>query len=618
MTIRPDNELVKLQLDGPDAGGLIVLDEDSSLEQMKQILEAKIAEIRTLNQENHKAEISAIEMAETLKLANWVNEREAKLAILKGQEKEKALEREDRKNRDSIEKKEKELAKIASEEKEKKRITIYENGKEFVTSVTEASSREQMEYVKSYLGKKADSKDLQALESLLKKSSKAKSHEDSETIQVNQEFELSKDSNPDLLKLALSEHKDKLEEQQVAKIEAWMKENPATAADKVRIFHAGKEHPHQSSEVSLSLHGKEFLEEINLQLAASAYMLPEHRKKLDRYYSDLSQGKTAEPDILELPSNLPGRFSYLTRDCDKEVLQVALDTRQQILQEKTQEKLRNWIEAAPQAEKLKNEIRIYDVNEPSRYKTVSRAMSPEEIEAEISELGASVAYVRKEDAEHLRDWLSKTDSKKRSKNERENMDREPDTAKEATAKSLTERTEHLGRLQALLHDMASHQGQTVDGYYSEQWGADKSALAAGPMGAASGGLRPMGIWQFTEVLQSALRDNLYRQQLADLNQAGKVAVKLKAEFQEEKRKIPAPFRELGGGSGLESKQERQIHAMAKEKLDLAISQIYSSIQHLKSKEHDRRPNRDNKELDEFIPPGPGAGRGPGGFGGFSY
>ena len=61
--------------------------------------------------------------------------------------------------------------------------------------------------------------------------------------------------------------------------------------------------------------------------------------------------------------------------------------------------------------------------------------------------------------------------------------------------------------------------------------------------------------------------------------------------------------------------EKQIHKLAKEKLDIAICEVYRSIQEFKSKEIARKPNRDNKRLDEFIPPGPGAGRGPGGFGG---
>jgi hypothetical protein len=66
-----------------------------------------------------------------------------------------------------------------------------------------------------------------------------------------------------------------------------------------------------------------------------------------------------------------------------------------------------------------------------------------------------------------------------------------------------------------------------------------------------------------------------------------------------------------------SDTEKQIHRLAKEKIDIAVCQIYNSIQQFKTQEMNRKPNRDNKKIEEIIPPGPGAFKGPGGFGGMA-
>jgi hypothetical protein len=518
----------------------------------------------------------------------------------------------------------------------------------------------------------------------------------------------------------------------------WISNSPKGEKDKIRVFHNGADFPEQSSEINLTLHGKQYCDELYKQLAEGAYLLPEHKTKLDQHYAKLEAGKAKEQDFFEIPSELPGRFTYIRKDEDKEVLQVVLDTRKEILPPDLSKQIQDAIASAKEPGK-KGSIRVYDMSDPSSHVSLRKNMTPEEMDKQVDSLEANSIYIRKEDAsllmkvmpspsemssepirptigdailakhktgisltiddelmsrhpeqiiEILHDdlWALKKADRDRLRNSVEGLQTEKDiddfqyqgevysknsslaklkglaeriaedetnelspenskklltwmTKKEKQGdkearltkasidpnqeKHLHQRTEQYGRLRSLLNVMQANQSQTVDGYYSEIWGADKSALAAGPRGAASGGLRPMGIWQFTEILSSAMRDHLYSkqlqdhsQQLTDLQQEAKKAL-VASKDKGEPSPSPIRFGELGHGSGLMSDTEKQIHRLAKEKIDIAVCQIYNSIQQFKTQEMNRKPNRDNKKIEEIIPPGPGAFKGPGGFGGMA-
>ncbi len=728
-----DDELVKLRIDGPGGPAVVALTKDMPLEVLKQVLDAKAGELCAGASQREQVLLSPYERGETLKLISWVNEQEARLAAMSVEQRKKHQIQSEKLAESQRQSAQKELEKLRLEELKGKRITIYQSN-DSLLSVSEASSKEQLEIVQKYLGHKLDEAQIKSLKKWTSKQH-TKHHALESEIAISIKtadgsLKLSEASNADLLKLALAEHKSELSQQQAKQVQKWIDSASKQEADKVRIFHSGKQHPLQSSEISLSLHGKAYVDELYLQLGDTAYMLPEHRKKLDRYYKDLSEGKTKEPELLELPSNLPGRFTYFAIDTEREVLEVALATRKDLLSKESKEKLEEWIAGAKESKQKKDTLRIYDATNPTVFVTVNKAMNAEEIDQEIERLGSSVAFMKTDAAKTLSKWMESPDALPETVStpdsdrinathdsgitlsiDNELVLRHPEKLKEilsdstwslpeedrkklqaqlspiATEKSdefyfegtkysnstslkvlkdfaaqiaedeqnnlppqhakklLTwitrkeklgeqaqvkeyeakeeyanqQRIQHLGRLNSLLNDMASSSSSTVDGYYSEIWGADKSALALGPRGAMVGGLRPMGLWQFTEVIQAALRDNLYKKNLAGMHEAAKEALHIKkgAEKSEPVPEMPK-FKDIGHGSGLMSNAEKQIHRLGKEKLDLAFAQIYSAIQHQKSKEISRRPNRNNKDIDENILPGPGAHRGPGGFGGMGY
>lgn len=175
---------------------------------------------------------------------------------------------------------------------------------------------------------------------------------------------------------------------------------------------------------------------------------------------------------------------------------------------------------------------------------------------------------------------------------------------------------HLAALESSLQRVAANQSQTVDGYYSEIWGADKAPLAAGPMGATLSGLRPMGLWQFTEVIQSAMRDNLHKKQLMDLiidvNESKKLQ-KLESKEQIKTEPLRPSFsNNLRDYFNTHFKSADDMYAT---KLKIAINKVFNSVVIERDNATKRKPNRDNKELDEYILPGPGSHYGPGGLGG---
>ena len=737
MDTRPGEELVKLRINGPGGPCWVVLGHDAPLDLLKQILQSKTQELReqTISSSGTDRLLPPQEKGEIQKLVNWVNEHEARLASISPEQLKRLHELNDKKAESIRSNSEQELEKIRKEELEGKRVVVYAS-RNSTLSVNEASSKEQLELVQKYLGHKLDDEQGKKIEQWISKSPDKSSKEIAEKVILKQpdkdEFQvLSPNSASDFLSLALATRTDDLTESQRVQIQDWIQKAQKADQDKIRIFHAGENYPDQSSEISLSLHSKPYFEELNKQISAGAYLLPEHKERLERHCADLAAGKLKEPDCLEIPSGLPGQFNFIPKNTDKEVLQVILDTRKELLSPELQSKLELWVHEAPEANKQGN-LRLYNVDNPREYKSLAETMTYEEINQEIKNLSCVLSYMRKEDAERLshisadlttaiptpslgdesitalhesgisinvdsemlakkpdrvrellndKSWSIKKEDRAKltlslDPNDEPKLEDEfqflgenyskatslqklkelshkimeddhnefsPEHAKKLLTwiarkekygepaptpnsnstyvaeraqqeETLRQRTQHLGRLQSLLNDMACQQNQTVDGYYSEIWGADKGPLAAGPMGATSGGLRPMGIWQFTEVLQSAMREKLYAKQLGDMNKTVNEALLLKSRKDQAPTLPSLQFRELGGGSGISS-QENQIHKLGKEKLDLAISQMYTSIRQFKSKDMDRKPNRDNKDIEENLLPGPGAHRGPGGFGG---
>lgn len=713
---------VRLLLHSEGQANWVLVERDAPVELMRSILYNKVAEIKEMLAKN-ASPANLTERGEILKLISWVNERDAQLALLGQEQRTRFVELSKKQFTGKSRSVKKDLDKISEEEADEKRITVH-NGDKLLVSVHKKSPHEKLDFVKKQLDFKLDDSQRKTLDSWLA-ASEPKKEEQKIQLPSNDGLapqELSQNTPKALLELAFQERRKELDSSNQNLLKTWLERSPETAADIVHVFHGGKNSPQQSSEIKLSNHGPDFVAEIYRQLEDGAYILPEHRKRLDTYRDELA-AKKKDPAFFEVPTEIPGLFTYLPADTSKDILQVALETRKAILSPSLISRLERETKDTPK-EKNETELRVYDLRDPSKYATITKDQQALDIGNAISSIGAKNAYLRPADVKVLNGWFGldseranslpkaieahhstgisltidesllkqypgkieeiladstwsmepsdrkqlqnslssrgsseddqfsfagKAYSKHSSLKELKELaakfaeDEEINLPGEHAKKLLTwiskkekygdkpspvqteiesvhkeaikKKTIHIANLESVLNEMASHQSQTVDGYYSEIWGADKAPLAAGPMGATLSGLRPMGIWQFTEVLQSAMRDNLYAKKLGDLHESAKQVHQLKAQSEPD---LPTPkvdFNTLGRGSGTISETEKQIHQMGKEKLDIAISQIYSAIRDLKSKEVNRNPNRNNKDIAENLLPGPNAHRGPGGLGG---
>lgn len=106
--------------------------------------------------------------------------------------------------------------------------------------------------------------------------------------------------------------------------------------------------------------------------------------------------------------------------------------------------------------------------------------------------------------------------------------------------------------------------ETVDGQYSEIWGADKSGIAAGPMGAASGGLRPLGANQFVKLLQQASKNEELKRKTSEMRE---VTVQKALDWKQEADAKKAPKDDKGAetklaevekGKSLEATKEARV------------------------------------------------------------
>ncbi len=158
-------------------------------------------------------------------------------------------------------------------------------------------------------------------------------------------------------------------------------------------------------------------------------------------------------------------------------------------------------------------------------KYVSRQMDLEQLKAAREAL-AKETGADKEALGELDSWIER---KERDEAHRERSNKEPyqprrrQTAKQKLMERevrqertdrfnnyYKEKSEQRERLEAERANLQSQkralnryeqQRETVDGQYSEIWGAEKSGIAAGPMGAASGGARPLGANQLMRLIQ---------------------------------------------------------------------------------------------------------------------
>lgn len=162
--------------------------------------------------------------------------------------------------------------------------------------------------------------------------------------------------------------------------------------------------------------------------------------------------------------------------------------------------------------------------------------------------------------------------------------------------------------------------ETVDGQYSEIWGADKSAIAAGPMGAATGGLRPLGANQFVKLLQQASKNEEVKRAKSE-REAKNTQTRLEHTLTQDKKtekpiektpdKTPdKPADKVDKPKVPKSKEvtisrepavEKEPEAIDNKGLETETTELGKDIKNKKKKEQDRdqRPGSDKEKEDPF-------------------
>lgn len=113
--------------------------------------------------------------------------------------------------------------------------------------------------------------------------------------------------------------------------------------------------------------------------------------------------------------------------------------------------------------------------------------------------------------------------------------------------------------------MRQFEPSTIDGEYSARFNAEQSGIAAGPRGAASGGLRPLGILEFFTIL-----DKRFDEKLEQARQNKKVNDAIRAAG---KVKLVSNFRYGANLGGSEHYSAKLIH-----KIDASMTQIQKDEQ----------------------------------------
>ncbi|MBS1994590.1 MAG: hypothetical protein JSS83_28955 [Cyanobacteria bacterium SZAS LIN-3] len=252
------------------------------------------------------------------------------------------------------------------------------------------------------------------------------------------------------------------------------------------------------------------------------------------------------------------------------------------------------------------------VKKPEQFKVKPVAKKLQGKDGKKTESLTPKAAEKLKEGSEIRRQIPKTPKSKRPKSEAEKRSdkRLTDSKREGIKKHLAEKAAHresiskqkagLQKELAALNKLAQVR-ETVDSQYTVKFGAADSAIAAGPRGATSGGLRK---------LTPAIAINLLRQEGAQ-----KLQAKLDPKVQQAMAKIGKLVRDLKltnlkdmavgkavpQGSAIAGKDAQMAEAK------IVNSRLRAKIRETKEKEISRDPNRDASKWSEVNMPFRGMG-----------
>lgn len=260
---------------------------------------------------------------------------------------------------------------------------------------------------------------------------------------------------------------------------------------------------------------------------------------------------------------------------------------------------------------------------------VSKGMDSDTLRSARDELKGS-PDAKKEDLDRLDGWINAREKEEnKDPNKKPFEKRRKRTAREKLMQRAInhdraerwnnyykEKSDQRTRLQA---EKANLQGQkralnkyekereTVDGQYSEIWGADKSALATSVKGASVGGLRPMGANQWVRLITQA-KQNFEAKQRAAREEATKTQKGLAKQLEHDKKTQkpddkgqtkdvqpvtdkPKEKTEKPLGARTDAEKEPEPKPMDNSKLETETRELGKDLKNKKKKEEDRDPHR---------------------------
>lgn len=189
----------------------------------------------------------------------------------------------------------------------------------------------------------------------------------------------------------------------------------------------------------------------------------------------------------------------------------------------------------------------------------------------------------KTDKERLQDRLPgayRQEGYENQKAEREVRDNTEAARKENLKKQLNEQRKIEG------------QRETVDGAYTEKWGASLSAIAAGPMGAGSGGLRDLGPNEALRLIKIGMSQmKAQKLQKAEIAKGGEAQRDLAVEQSKLLDNREATGKDASKGPGISAEEARD-----RQEADSFLKEIKER----KKKEADRDQSRDPDRFDEWT------------------
>jgi len=136
------------------------------------------------------------------------------------------------------------------------------------------------------------------------------------------------------------------------------------------------------------------------------------------------------------------------------------------------------------------------------------------------------------------------------------------------------------------------QRETVDGAYTEKWGASLSAIAAGPMGAGSGGLRDLGPNEALRLIKIGMSQmKAQKLQKAEIAKGGEAQRDLAVEQSKLLDNREATGKGAGEKTGISEEEVRD-----RQEADSFLKEIKER----KKKEADRDQSRDPDRFDEWT------------------